>query len=114
MKLVSFDAGIPMAVRTLKAPFKLFIAQFVGEKSSAYDAVSRLDGNPDNWIEMDIIKEEFEKASDANLKVFPSKYIDIKAQRAFEYLYKAMCSLINIRGIINEGLDVEGNENIIL
>ena len=112
MKLISFDAGIPMAVRTLKAPFKLFIAQYVGEKSSAYAAVSRLDGNPDNWMEMDIIREEFEKASDVD--GMRLQYIDTKAQRTFEYLYKAMCSLINIRGIIDEGLDVEGNEDIIL
>ena len=114
MKLISFDAGIPMAVRTLKAPFKLFIAQYVGEKSSAYAAVSRLDGNPDNWMEMDIIKEEFDRKY--NLNLFPSEHMDtqVKASVTFGYLYKAMCSLINIRGIIDEGLDVEGNEDIIL
>ena len=112
MKLVSFDAGIPMAVRTLKAPFKLFIAQYVGEKSSAYAAVSRLDGNPDNWMEMDIIKEKFEDAMELELLTTSTK--DYKAEKAFEYLYKAMCSLINIRGLIDEGLDVEGNEDIIL
>ena len=108
MKLISFDAGIPMAVRTLKAPFKLFIAQYVGEKSSAYAAVSRLDGNPDNWMEMDIIKEEWETCSTTSSRK------EIKAQKTFEYLYKAMCSLINIRGLIDEGLDIEGNEDIIL
>ena len=112
MKLVSFDAGIPMAVRTLKAPFKLFIAQYVGEKSSAYAAVSRLDGNPDNWMEMDIIKQGFDDAMYLDHSNHPIN--DIKGEKTFKYLYKAMCSLINIRGIIDEGLDVEGNEDIIL
>ena len=112
MKLVSFDAGIPMAVRTLKAPFKLFIAQYVGEKSSAYAAVSRLDGNPDNWMEMDIIKEKFEDAMELELLTTSTK--DYKGEKTFKYLYKAMCSLINIRGLIDEGLDIEGNEDIIL
>ena len=57
---------------------------------------------------MDIIKEEWETCSTTSSRK------EIKAQKTFEYLYKAMCSLINIRGIIDEGLDVEGNEDIIL
>lgn len=112
----SYQQMIVSMIRMFKVPFGLFLQEHLGEQSAAVSALKRMDGNPDNWMEINEIeifwngnRPDMENMSEEELQNIPISQLSIQNQ--YRKHIDVLRTLLSIRSHIEanpETYDVEG------
>ena len=117
----SYQQMIVSMIRMFKVPFGLFLQEHLGEQSAAVSALKRMDGNPDNWMEIGEIMDtwngngpDIENMSEEELQNIPISRLS--AEKQYLRHINVLKTLLSIRSRIEadpgiydvEGLDVIG------